>query len=137
MVCHAFLRVLPMRLDSHMPVDILVFKEAVRRHRPAPTLICLGHTGHRVGRQSLHQKRRSLVQAGTAELELLEFRLGPRRRFGNQCIHSKGKSNRTSPKAYKHRSVSLKVSMFFRTRPSPVRDVYNAMGLATVVNVHY
>src|SRR5471032_580478 len=124
---HPLLRVLPMWLENRMPVDVPVVEEAVRRHRLAPTLACLGHTGHRVSRQSFHQKPRSLVQARIAELELLEFRLGPGRRFGDQCVHSKSKSKRDPLKVYKRSATSLKVNAFFRAQCLGLRDVYNRM----------
>src|SRR5471032_1227878 len=125
---HALLRLLPMWLQNRMPFDLVVVEEAVRRHRLAPALACLGHAGHRVGRHSFHQKPRSLIQARIAELELFEFRLGPGRRFGDQCVHSKSKSKRDPLKVYKRSATSLKVNAFFRARRLGLPDVYNRMG---------
>ena len=110
-----------------MRFDLVVVEAAVRRHRLAPALACLGHAGHRVGRHSFHQKPRSLVQARIAELELFEFRLSPGRRFGDQCVHSKSKSKRDPLKAHKRSAMSLKVNALFRARRLVPRDVYNRM----------
>ncbi len=118
---HALLRLLPMRLQNRMPLDLVVVEEAVRRHRFAPAMACLRHTGRRVGRHSFHQKPRSLVQARVAQVQLLEFRLRPGCRFGNQGVRSKAESKRDPPTVYKRCSISLKVNRLFRDRNSPVK----------------
>src|SRR5260370_41524555 len=105
-----------MRLQNRMPLNLLVSEEALRRYRLAPTVAGLRHAGRRVGRHSLHQKPRSLVQARIAQVQLLEFRLRPGRRFGDQGVRSKAESKRETPTVYKRCSMSLKVNELSRCR---------------------
>src|SRR5260370_3096505 len=105
-----------MRLQNRMPLNLLVSEEALRRYRLAPTVAGLRHAGGRVGRHSLHQKPRSLVQARIAQVQLLEFRLRPGRRFGDQGVRSKAESKRETPTVYKRCSMSLKVNELSRCR---------------------
>jgi len=113
---HPLLRLLPMRLQNRMPLDLLVIEEAVRRYRFAPTMTCLRHAGRRVGRHPFHQKPRSLVQARVAKVQLLEFRLCLGRRFRDQGVRSKAESKRQTPTAYKRGAMSLKVNDLSRHR---------------------
>src|SRR5271168_663721 len=113
---HALLRLLPMRLQNRMPLDLVVVEEAVRRHRFAPAMTRLRHTGRRVGRHSFHQKPRSLVQARVAQVQLPELRLRPGCRFGDQGVRSKAESKRETPTVYKRCSMSLKVNELSRCR---------------------
>ena len=118
---HPLLRLLPVRLQNRMPLDFVVIEEAVRRYRFAPTVACLRHTGRRVSRHSFHQKPRSLVQARVAQVQLLEFRLRPGRRFGEQGVRSKAESKRETPTVYKRGSMSLKVNELSRRRGATAR----------------
>ena len=54
-----------------------------------------------------HQKPRSLVQAGVAQVQLSDFRLRPGCRFGNQGVRSKAESKCDPPPVYSL-SISLK-----------------------------
>ncbi|HEX7937210.1 MAG TPA: hypothetical protein VF573_29605, partial [Paraburkholderia sp.] len=55
---------------------------------------------------------------------------------GDQCVHSKSKSKRDPLKVYKRSATSLKVNAFFRARRLRLRDVYNRMGKAAIINCH-
>ncbi len=52
------------------PIHACVVEEAVRRHRLAPPVACLGHAGRGRRRYTLHQWPRSPVQARIAQIEL-------------------------------------------------------------------
>ncbi len=54
---------LPMRLQISSQSTLALSKKTVRRHRLIIGIAGLGHTRRRLGRQSLHQYPRSLVQA--------------------------------------------------------------------------
>lgn len=76
------------------------------------------HQRHRSASRSAtyNQKPRSLVQARVAKVQLLEFRLCPGRRFGDQGVRSKAESKRETPTVYKRCCMSLKVNGLRRLR---------------------
>ena len=70
---NALLAGLPVRLHHVVPADVLIRQEAVRRHRLAPVLACIGDARPGLVGQSLGQQHRPAVESRIAQIQGLEL----------------------------------------------------------------